>query len=66
PFLLGETFSAADLYLFMLTVWAKPSEGALHDRCRAIARLCEHVRSRPKLKAALEAHGVIKAAEAAA
>jgi glutathione S-transferase len=65
PFLLGETFSAADLYLFMLTIWAKPSEQALHNRCRAIARLCDHVRQRPKLKAALETHGVVKPAAAA-
>lgn len=66
PFLLGETFSAADLYLFMLTIWAKPSERALLERCQAIARLCDHIRRRPKLKAALETHGVMKTAEAAA
>jgi glutathione S-transferase len=66
PFLLGHRFSAADLYLFMLTIWAKPSERALLDRCKAIANLCDHVRRRPKLKAALETHGVMKAAEAAA
>jgi glutathione S-transferase len=66
PFLLGETFSAADLYLFMLTIWAKPSERALLERCQAIARLCDHIRRRPKLKAALETHGVMKAAEASA
>jgi glutathione S-transferase len=62
PFLLGETFSAADLYLFMLTIWAKPSERALLERCPAIARLCDDIRSRPRLKAALEAHGVMKPA----
>jgi hypothetical protein len=38
----------------------------LLDRSPAIARLCDHVRSRPKLKAALETHGVMKAAEATA
>lgn len=66
PFLLGEHFSAADLYLFTITIWAKPSERALLDRCKSIAKLCDHVRSRPKLKAALEAHGVMKVAEPAA
>ena len=66
PFLLGDDFSAADLYLFMLTIWARPSERALLDRCKSIARLSNHVRGRPKLKAALEAHGVMKMAEAAA
>jgi glutathione S-transferase len=59
PFLLGDRFSAADLYLFTMTIWAKPSERALLERCTSIARLCDHVRSRPKLKAALEAHGVL-------
>jgi glutathione S-transferase len=66
PFLLGDMFSAADLYLFMLTIWAKPSERALLDRCTAIAKLCDHVRGRAKLKAALETHGVMKVAEPAA
>lgn len=66
PFLLGEKFSAADLYLFMLTIWAKPSERALLEHCPAIARLCNNIRSRPKLKAALETHGVMKPASEAA
>jgi glutathione S-transferase len=64
PFLLGEEFSAADLYLFMMTIWAKPSEGALLNRCKGIAKVSEHIRGRPKLKAALEAHGVMKVSEA--
>jgi glutathione S-transferase len=62
PFLLGEEFSAADLYLFSMTVWAKPSERALHERCQAIARLCQHVRGRPKLEAALKSHDVMQVA----
>jgi glutathione S-transferase len=66
PFLLGEKFSAADLYLFMLAVWALPSEQVLHARCPAIARVIAHVRARPKLKAALETHGVLDIAAAAA
>lgn len=66
PFLLGDSFSAADIYLFMQAVWALPSETALYARCPLIARLAQHVRQRPKLKAALEAHGVLEiAAEAA-
>jgi glutathione S-transferase len=63
PFLLGESFSAADLYLFMTTVWAKPSEKALLDRCKSIAKLAEHVRSRPKLEAALKSHGVMEVSD---
>jgi glutathione S-transferase len=59
PFLLGKEFTAADLYLFTTAIWAKPSERALLDRCKSIAQVCGHVRQRPKLKAALEAHGVL-------
>jgi glutathione S-transferase len=66
PFLLGQNFSAADLYLFMLTIWAKPSERALLERCPAIARVCDYIRSRPRLKAALETHGAIKPASGTA
>jgi glutathione S-transferase len=60
PWLLGETFSAADLYLFMLAIWAKPSEAALHDRCPWIGAVCNGVRVRPRLGAVIEAHGVSK------
>jgi len=59
PFLLGERFSAADIYLFMLSLWARPSEAEHLARCPHIAKVCEAVRARPKLKAALEAHGVM-------
>ena len=58
PYILGESFSAADIYLFMLGLWAKPSERALHERCRNIARVGAEVRRRPKLRATLEVHGV--------
>jgi glutathione S-transferase len=60
PFLLGQTFSAADLYLFMLSVWARPNELSLLEKCPAIAQLARSVRARPKLQAALSAHGVLK------
>ena len=59
PYLVGEEFSAADIYLFMLTIWALPSEEALLARCPHIAELAGRVRRRPRLKAALEAHGVL-------
>jgi glutathione S-transferase len=64
PFLAGEAYSAADIYLFMLTIWAKPSESALLARCPNIARVCEFIRARPRLKAVLEVHGVLTPAEA--
>jgi len=60
PYILGERFSAADIYLFMLSLWAKPSETEHLARCPNIARVCADVRARPKLKAALEAHGVME------
>jgi glutathione S-transferase len=60
PYMIGEQFTAADIYLFMLTIWAHPSERAVLDRCPNIARIAEAVRIRPRLKAALEAHGVFE------
>jgi glutathione S-transferase len=59
PYLAGDQFSAADIYLFMLTIWARPSEQALLARCRNVAAVADHVRRRPRLKAALESHGVL-------
>jgi glutathione S-transferase len=61
PFMLGRIFSAVDLYLFMLTVWARPSELGLLDKCLEIANVAAAVRVRPKLKAALETHGILQA-----
>lgn len=58
PFFLGSRFSALDLYLFMLSIWAKPSEQEVRAKFPAIAALADAVRARPKLKAVLEAHGV--------
>ena len=59
PWLMGRAFSAIDLYAFMLSLWASPSEQALLDRCPAVAKLAAAVRARPKLKAVLESHGVL-------
>jgi glutathione S-transferase len=66
PFLLGDHFSAADIYLFMLTLWAYPSEQAVLERCPHIGQVAAHIRSRPRLKAALEAHGALEIRTAAA
>lgn len=60
PWIMGSEFSALDLYAFMLSVWGAPTEEALHDKYPAAAKLATAVRARPKLKAALEAHGVLK------
>jgi glutathione S-transferase len=58
PWLMGREFSALDPYAFMLSVWAKPSEQALHRKFPALARMAAALRARPKLKAVLDAHGV--------
>ncbi len=60
PWLLGERYSALDSYLFMLSLWARPSEKDLHERFPNIARLATAIRQRPKLKAVLESHGVLE------
>jgi glutathione S-transferase len=60
PWIMGREFSALDLYAFMLSLWGSPTEQALHDKYPAIAKLATAVRARPKLKAVLESHGVLK------
>ena len=60
PWLMGENFSALDLYAFMLCCWSRPKESVLLAEFPAIAKLAQAVRARPKLKAALEAHGVME------
>jgi glutathione S-transferase len=46
PYLLGETFSAADVYLWMLARW-HPDEKQLFTNCPRLARLVELVEARP-------------------
>jgi glutathione S-transferase len=60
PWLMGRAFSALDLYAFMLTLWARPSEEAFLAKFPAVSKLATAVRARPKLKAVLESHGVEK------
>lgn len=59
PWIMGREFSALDLYAFMLSIWGSPTEQDLLDRYPAVARLSAAVRARPKLKAVLDAHGVL-------
>lgn len=58
PWLMGRDFSALDPYVFMLTLWSKPSEAALQAKYPGVAKLATAIRSRPRLKAVLESHGV--------
>lgn len=60
PWIMGREFSALDVYAFMLSVWGAPTEQSLLDRYPAVAKLSTAVRARPKLKAVLEAHGVLR------
>jgi glutathione S-transferase len=58
--LMGPELTALDLYAFMLSVWGKPDEVSFLARFPNVARLAAAVRQRPKLKAVLEAHGVLE------
>jgi glutathione S-transferase len=62
PYMMGKDFSALDLYLFMFPLWGVPDEAAVRRKFPAIARVADAVRARPKLKAALDAHGVLNPA----
>jgi glutathione S-transferase len=48
PFVLGETFSAADVYLFMLLSW-HPEEESYASRFEKLGGLWERVRRRPSV-----------------
>jgi glutathione S-transferase len=60
PWLMGKTYSALDIYAFMLTLWCKPGERAFLAKFPAVAKLAQAVRGRQQLKAALEAHGIME------
>ncbi|WP_395687529.1 glutathione S-transferase family protein [Aestuariivirga sp.] len=59
PWLMGQDFSALDLYAFMLSVWGRPSEQEFNHRFPAVAKLASQVRARPRLQPVLQAHGVM-------
>lgn len=60
PWLMGKTFSALDIYAFMLTLWARPIERELHEAFPAVAKLAAGLRKRPRLTAALTAHDALE------
>lgn len=53
--MLGDRFSACDIYLHMLTTWFEPPE-ALYARFPNIARVCAGVEARPASARAIEKH----------
>jgi glutathione S-transferase len=56
-YLLGDKFSVADAYLFVVSTWAIPTGIGL-DRWPSLAGFVERVRSRPAVKAAMAAEGL--------
>lgn len=60
PWMLGKTYSALDIYAFMLTLWSNPSEKAVLEKFPSLAKLSAGVRKRPRLTAALTAHEVLE------
>ena len=59
PFLLGDTFTAADAYLFTVTNWAKRVGVDLSD-FPALLAFQKRVAERPAVQQAMKAEGLIK------
>lgn len=57
PFFLGDTLSAADFYLVMLSRWARPMSKPPRSR-PAIARLLDKVTALPSVRRAYEREGI--------
>ena len=55
PYLLGETFSAADIYLWMLAAW-HPDPAKLHAENPRVKRLVELVQARPAISRVWDQH----------
>jgi glutathione S-transferase len=64
PWLLGDHFTVADVYLFVVTNWAKAVDLDLSDFPALIA-FQTRVAARPAVQAAMAAEGLIKSARAA-
>lgn len=64
PWLLGEHFTVADAYLFVVTNWAKAVEFDLSE-FPALLAFQARVAARPGVQAAMAAEGLIKSARAA-
>jgi len=63
PFLLGDTFSVADAYLFTVTNWAKHVQLDLSG-FPALLAFQQRVAERPAVREAMEAEGLVKKAHA--
>jgi len=61
PYLLGQRFSAADLYLIMMVAWAEDLNQKLDQPLAVppnIERFAARLRGRPSVRAMLESHGM--------
>ena len=57
-FMLGAGPSAADIYLMMMTLWARPNRHALYARCPRISRVITTVNARPATAKVLAENGL--------
>ena len=57
PYMLGESFSACDLFAYMLTTWHPEGEAFLAT-VPNVARLAERVSQRPAVQRAMKSHGL--------
>lgn len=57
PYMLGEAFSACDLYLLMLSTWQDPVPG-LYLRCRNVKRVVDRVILRPAVIDVMRKNGI--------
>jgi len=62
PWMLGNQYSALDLYAFVAATWSSPSETAVLQKFPHVGKLASAIRARPRLKAALIAHGAMEPA----
>jgi glutathione S-transferase len=56
PFLLGDTFTAADAYLFVMLTWAKKMHIAISP---TLTQFFDRIAARPKVQAAMKQEGLI-------
>jgi glutathione S-transferase len=57
-FMLGRQLSAADIYLMMATLWARPNRRALYARCPRIGQAVAAVNARPAVAKVLAENGL--------
>lgn len=65
PYLLGQQLSVADIYLFVVAGWAEKM-GISLNRWPKLAAFLDRIGSRPAVRAALQAEGLLEPAQQAA